>query len=1493
LTTVKTEHKIIFLAIAAILVFWISDALGDPALMATTSFWKTLIWDIPAVDLFRRLVVTVCIVSFGIPLSVVIARKRRLRAALNESERHARELFSEAPLPYQSLDRDGRIIDVNQAWLSTLGYSAGEVVGQSFDLFLTPFYAEKFRNIFPEFKAAGEAAGVELELMRRDGSIIIASFSGRAITDADGDFQKAQCLFADITERRHFEKALQASEEKYRVLFEHANEAIFVAQKGIIRFCNERMSEMLGYSIERITSEPFADYIHADDREWAMERHRRRLAGERISGTHDLRVIAADGSVRWLEINAVLIGWDGEPATLNFANDVTERKHAELTLADQRRRLADIIRGTNVGTWEYDMNTGISVISGRWAEILGYTREELMPITMQKWNELTHPDDLQASNEALREHFEGERDYYECELRMRHKNGNWVWVLDRGRVHTWSNDGKPLLMSGTHQDITERKRAEEALRNSEIFLNNIFERSPHAMWVADSQGTMIRLNQALRDLFHVTDDDVVGKYNVFQDTNIEEQGYMPLVKRVFENGETVRVTLSHDTKQLRTLALKEFVSLVTDVTVSPVLDVNGRVSHAIFQHLDITERKRAEEALRESKERYKRLLESVTDYIYTVKVADGKPVSTSHGEGCLAVTGYAPEEFEENPYLWFEMTFEEDRPAVREHVQSVMTGATISPLEHRIIHKNGSIRWVRNTPSVRSDENGSIVAYEGLISDITERRAAADELALSETKYRTLFESAQDAIFLMKDYLFVDCNSTTCEMFGCTREQILQQSPVRFSPVKQPDGTESTKKALEKMNEAMAGRPQFFEWTHAKLDGTCFDAEVKLNGIEIAGEQHILAIVRDVTERKQSQKALETSLSLQRATLEATADGILVVDRVGKVSSFNRKFLEMWRIPEFLAVLKDDEKLLKYVVDQLKDPQRFLERVKQLYANPDSQSYDTVEFKDGRLFERYSQPQRVGDEVVGRVWSFRDLTERKRVEMELARLATATEQAAEAIVITDLEGQIEYVNPAFESISGYRRDEAIGKNMRTMSSSENDEDFHNEMWRLLREGQVWTGHLGSCRKDGSVYEEECSISPIRDQSGVIVSYVAVKRDVTQEAEFENRLRQSQKLEAVGLLAAGIAHDFNNLLAGIKGFAELLTLDEEAGPKVSGYAEEILKAANRAADLTGQLLAFARKGRFLSVAVNVNEVIDEVKAILKHSIDRRIEIKTDCRAERPFISGDPSQIQSAILNLAINARDAMPDGGRLTFETDNVHLDETYCHLHSLDLGVGDYLAISVTDTGIGMDEAVMAHIFDPFFTTKAQGQGTGLGLAGVYGCLRNHHGSVEVTSQLGSGSTFRLLFPVTAEEHKQAVPSARRLQLTGEERLLLVEDEEVVRNLAIKILTNAGYRVTACANGPEAVTLYRDKVAEFDLVLLDMMMPNMHGKDVFTAMKQINPYVCALLMSGYSDSNVQEVLDQGIKGFIPKPFSSRQLLQKIREALDTTTSPIEKQSQPQ
>jgi two-component system cell cycle sensor histidine kinase/response regulator CckA len=1473
-TNVKTESRFIAITVMAALGLWLADAFLDSFVFHNVPFWGALLTQVSPDDLVDRLAGILAVAIAGICFSRFWQRQQRLRTALLESEKLTQNLFAEAPLPYQSLDVTGRILNVSHLWLDTLGYSTDEVIGRYFCEFLTPLYAGMFPEKFAKFRAEGNVTALEVDLVKKDGTIITASFNGRVVYDEQGKFIRTHCLFVDITERKEIELKLREQSEKFRGIFDESVAAIYIFdQEKNFLDSNQAGLDLLGYSREELLGLSIPDVD--TDPVVVLPAHQQLLAGDRIIN-YEHRLVRKDGSVITVLNNSRPLT-DSHGTVVGMQStivDITERKRAESTLAEQRRRLNDIIKGTNVGTWEFNIATGETVISERWAEMLGYTRENLSPITMEKWNALTHPDDLQASNEALRQHFEGERNYYECELRMRHKNGDWVWILDRGRVHTWSDDGEPLLMSGTHQDITERKQTEEALQTFLSRQEAILDAVPNIIMEVDLNKVYSWGNQAGFEFFG---EDVLGREAAFYFEG--EQKTYTNVQPLFGGSESVFYVESW---QRRKDGQKRLLAWWCRV----LKDSSGNVTGALSSALDITERKRADEEMRKLAAVVRHSKELVN-----LSTLDGKMIFLNEAGGDML--GIQPKDIAEASIL----------DVIPDHLMQLVKNELLptlirgdtwqGELQYRNLITGALVDVYATTFPLKDTSTGEVQFIANVSLDITEQRAAADELARSEIKYRTLFESAQDAIFLMKDYLFVDCNSTTCEMFGCTREQILGRPPDQFSPEMQPDGNRSKDKALEKMNEAMAGRPQFFEWTHANLNGTCFDAEVRLNGIRISGEQYILAVVRDITERKLSQKALERSLSLQRATLESTADGILVVDRASKVSSFNQRFLEMWRIPEFLAALKDDEKLLKYIVDQLKDPQRFVERVKLLYANPDSQSYDTIEFKDGRVFERYSQPQQVGDEVVGRVWSFRDLTERKRVEMELARLATATEQAAEAIVMTDLEGQIEYVNPAFEKITGYRRGETIGKNMRTMSSSEHDDDFHNELWRVLREGQVWTGRLRSCRKDGSIYEEECSISPIRDQNGVIVSYVAVKRDVTQEVEFENRLRQSQKLEAVGLLAAGIAHDFNNLLAGIKGFAELLTLDGEAGPKVGGYAEEILKAANRAADLTAQLLAFARKGRFLSVTVNVNEVIDEVKAILKHSIDRRIEIKTDCRAERPCVSGDPSQIQSALLNLAINARDAMPDGGELKFETENVHLDDGFCQLHSLDLGAGDYLAISVTDTGVGMDEEVMAHIFDPFFTTKEQGQGTGLGLAGVYGCLKNHHGSVEVTSQPGNGSTFRLSFPVAVGDHQQAIASEFRLKLTGQERLLLVEDEEVVRNLAVNILTNAGYRVTACASGSEAVTLYRDNTAEFDLVLLDMMMPGMHGKDVFAAMRLLNQNVCALLMSGYANSDVQELLDLGIKGFISKPFRSKQLLQKIRDTLDARTPTMVTHSQPQ
>jgi PAS domain S-box-containing protein len=359
-----------------------------------------------------------------------------------------------------------------------------------------------------------------------------------------------------------------------------------------------------------------------------------------------------------------------------------------------------------------------------------------------------------------------------------------------------------------------------------------------------------------------------------------------------------------------------------------------------------------------------------------------------------------------------------------------------------------------------------------------------------------------------------------------------------------------------------------------------------------------------------------------------------------------------------------------------------------------------------------------------------DIAERKRAEEALVRLATAVEQAAESIVITDPDGIIQYVNPAFEFTTGYSRDEAIGRHSRLLNSGKQDSTFYADLWATIKRGDVWTGHFINRKKDGTVYEEEATISPVRDSSGNITNFVAVKRDVTKEVGLEKQLIHSQKMEAIGTLAGGIAHDFNNLLTAIVGYSQLAMGKLVQEDPLRSDIVEIEKAGQRAATLTSQLLAFSRKQVLQFKTLDLNALVTDLQKMLKRMIGEDIEIVALLNLELWSVRADPGQLQQVIMNLVVNARDAMPDGGKLTIKTNNVDLDSEY------DLAQGSYVMISISDTGCGMDPETRSHIFEPFFTTKELGRGTGLGLSTVYGIIKQSGGSIRVDSELDHGTTF-------------------------------------------------------------------------------------------------------------------------------------------------------------
>ena len=505
---------------------------------------------------------------------------------------------------------------------------------------------------------------------------------------------------------------------------------------------------------------------------------------------------------------------------------------------------------------------------------------------------------------------------------------------------------------------------------------------------------------------------------------------------------------------------------------------------------------------------------------------------------------------------------------------------------------------------------------------------------------------------------------------------------------------------------------------------------------------------------------LNQAVSLLSATLESTTDGILVVDRTGKMVQMNRKFIELWRIPADIVTSRDDSKALHFVLEQLAEPDAFVQKVRELYNTPDAQSFDELSFKDGRIFERYSLPQRVDGAIMGRVWSFRDVTVRRQLE--------------------------------------------------------------------------------------------------------------------------EQLRQSQKMEAVGALAGGVAHDFNNLLTVILGQAELLGDVLGASHPERNDLDEITKAANRAATLTHQLLAFSRKQMLQPVALDLNEVVASLMTMLRRLIGEHIEISVAPGSALGVITADPSQMEQVIVNLVVNARDAMPRGGRIEICTENVALLalSEYERMHGLPSGA--FVLLTVSDTGHGVAPEHRDRIFEPFFTTKEVGKGTGLGLSTVFGVVKQSGGHVILESEVGRGTVFKIYIPRAVSFQS---PTPYNVTVTpgkrGTETILVAEDEEAVRGLVRRILEARGYNVLTACDGAEAVQLAATHAGSIGLLLTDVIMPGLGGVELSAQIQEISPGIRVLYMSGYAAEEIDRrgVFAEGAS-LIEKPFTGAALALAVRAALD-------------
>ena len=505
----------------------------------------------------------------------------------------------------------------------------------------------------------------------------------------------------------------------------------------------------------------------------------------------------------------------------------------------------------------------------------------------------------------------------------------------------------------------------------------------------------------------------------------------------------------------------------------------------------------------------------------------------------------------------------------------------------------------------------------------------------------------------------------------------------------------------------------------------------------------------------------------------------------------------------------------------------------------------------------------------------------QQVERQAHIQSSALEAAANGIILTNTAGKILFANKAFCSMTGYTPEEVLGKTPNFLNSGKHDAAFFRELWKTILAGEVWQGEIINRRKDGTLYHEEITITPIRGADGEISNFIAIKEDITRRLRFKEQLHHMQKMEAIGQMAGGVAHEFNNLLTIIHGNAQLALSDRSHLKEENRQClQQITDAAERAASLTRQLLAFGQKQDIQFQPLNLNHVIGNFTKILKRVIGEHIVFQCDYAENLPPVSADVGMIEQILVNLIINARDAMPAGGSISVRTEAVPVNAAYVDSHP-EAHPGEFVCFTVSDTGTGIYPEYLPRIFEPFFTTKEAGKGTGLGLATVHGIVKQHQGWIDVSSELGRGTSFKIFLPASGSEmgKNRGTPTLPH-PATGREKILLVEDDVAVRMVARDVLEASGYHVWEASDGLEALKIWKANAPQIDLLLTDVIMPGcLSGQELADRLQGERPGLKVILMSGYSPDQLGRIHMHN--RILPKPFSLESLTKAVRSCLDT------------
>ncbi len=1033
--------------------------------------------------------------------------------------------------------------------------------------------------------------------------------------------------------------------------------------------------------------------------------------------------------------------------------------------------------------------------------------------------------------------------------------------------------------------FTGRKQAEEDSSR----LAAIVDSSDDAIIGKNLDGIITSWNKGAEKIYGYSAKEAIGKPISFLiPPGCEDEASELLAK--IRSGEPVH---HYETMRRR----KDGRTIHLSVTISPVRNAEGLIVGASSIGREITEQKRAEELLRESEERYRLAMEATSDGVWDWDlVTDDVYYSPAY----FRMLGYDPEEFQGKANTWLHLIHPEDRErALAANKACIRNQSPSFSVEFRMRSSDGSWRWILGRgKAVRRDANGHALQMIGTHVDITASKQAEEALRESEEKFSIAFRHApiMAALSSLEDGTYIDVNDKFLEVLGLEREEVIGRSSTELGWLT----AEDRKKVIDIVNKE--GRLSGVEISSYDKNGKPVECLYHCNVVSIGGIRRLLTTVLDVTARKQAEQAVRESRERLSQILDFLPEPTFAIDLEGKVIVWNKAYEQMTGVKAEDILGKGD---YEYALP--------------FYGRRRPVLIDAAITKDSETLRNYSSARREGDilladaeatlkggeirvlsckarplydsagTIIGAIESIRDVTEIRKTQDMLQdsekRYRSVVENMQDVFYRTDKDNIITMISPSAAKILGIPCDKITGRRVESfwMYPSEREK----MMERLRRDGFVRDYEITLRKIDGSPVIVSDTSSLLKDEQGQILGIEGLLRDITERKRGEEerqklqaQLNQAQKLESVGRLAGGVAHDFNNMLGLILGHAELALKKVDQSHALSANLTEIRKAALRSADLTRQLLAFARKQTISPKVLDLNQTVEGMLKMLRRLIGEDIDLTWLPAADPWPVKVDPGQIDQILANLCVNARDAISGVGKVTIETGIAIFDEEYCAQHS-GFVPGEFVMLAVSDDGCGMDKQTLGNIFEPFYTTKAFGEGTGLGLATVYGIVKQNNGFINVYSEPGRGTTFKIYIPRAEKLRTDRAPVPMKKELRGSETVLLVEDEEPMLDLGTTILQEHGYRVLATQSPAQALAIARRHSGPIHLLITDVVMPEMNGKELRDRLAEVKPGVKNIFMSGYTANVIAHhgILGEGID-FLQKPFSIQTLLEKVRNALD-------------